>query len=242
MWAYVALKLPFSIIFLKLGQDFFLIFLVAILISSFFSVIITYVIVLLKRGEITFDRLCILFVAQVTFHLVFPIVCPLLLYISSYYPEFINNVISYILSRIGGFIRGFIPIIYMDDGNGRSPSPFQGREVIIVDVTNTNSILRKLGEVKDMHKSIRPRGNLLSLFSSDEANVFLQVTSGIRVNDKPMFVSMRNMSPADLQAAYTGETADPNSIFIFYRGNYRPCHSDNTNYINKAIFAMHGRR
>ena len=136
----MAVKLPFAFIFKQLGPDFFL---VAIIITSFFSVIITYVIAsLFKKEKISFNKLFILFILQIIFHLVLPIVCPLLLIVLTYSPEFINKVISYILFlkeyRIG------MPVIYMDDGS-RSPSPLEGRPVEVVkqDGSRSPSIKRE---------------------------------------------------------------------------------------------------
>ncbi len=98
----------------------------------------------------------------------------------------------------------------MDDGS-RSPSPFEEREVVI----HTTSIRYKLIEVKCMEKTIRPRGNIVSLFSGDEVITFSQITSGIRdPSGKRIFIPMRDMSDSELRIAYTGETTEPNDIFI----------------------------
>ena len=190
----MAVKLPFAFIFKQLGPDFFL---VAIIITSFFSVIITYVIAsLFKKEKISFNKLFILFILQIIFHLVLPIVCPLLLIVLTYSPEFINKVISYILFlkeyRIG------MPVIYMDDGS-RSPSPLEGRPVEVVKQDgsrspsikregspsikredtasleenlsrdlNLSALMSKLSTLKAQAKDSRPRDNFSSLLSRAE--------------------------------------------------------------------------
>lgn len=93
-----------------------------------------------------------------------------------------------------------------------------------------------------MDKTIRPRGNIVSLFNEDEVRAFIRITSGITDdNGKRIFVPMGQMSNANLRTAYTGETTEPHEIFIWHRGNYRPCHSDNITYLNKAIHSLRVR-
>lgn len=238
-WLYLALKWPFLIIFDKLGPDFEII---GIFIISFISVNITLLIVLLKKGNISFNTLSILFCVQVFFRWVFPIVSPLLFLISTYYPEFINKVISYILFYINvilSWLGGFIPVCYMDDGSrSPSPSPFEGEELDF----HLNNIEGKLASLNDRVANARPRGNIVDLLTGEEARAFLQISS-VRANgSRPEFIAMRDMTENELQIANTKNTMDPNAIFIYYRNNYRPCHSYNSTYLGKALINVQNRR
>jgi hypothetical protein len=125
----------------------------------------------------------------------------------------------------------------MDDGS-RSPSPFEGREVVI----HTRSIESKLVEVKSMDKTFRPRENIASILSMDEARAFLEITLGIRDHTgKPIFITKGDMTYFELGAANTRETTQAHEIFFYHRGNYRPLHLNNTTYLNKALKALRER-
>lgn len=240
--AYVAYKLPGTYIYRELGDVSLVFIIIGIIITSFISVNMIYVIVTLKEKEISSKRLFILFIAQIVFHLIFPIVCPLLLIISSYYPEFIEDIIYYIvkiikeiLNRIGRYLidLGVISIVHMDD-DGRLAA---AQEQLRINIRIIRTIFDNNLNI-DMDN--RHRGNLVELLDANQTLIFMRQTAGIRYNltGNRIFVAMRDMNANELQTANTEGINNPDAIFIFHRANYRPCHAFNTSYLKKAIRAI----
>jgi hypothetical protein len=136
--------------------------------------------------------------------------------------------------------------VRMLDGEG-SPSPAIKQEhspdpdFIIQQLNEVKmSIVRKLGVFKDLDN--KPRQNIADLLTERETTVLIRCgldnLDEMSIN-RPLFRTKRSMSDAELSVVNTRANPDMKGtdLFIWSRGNYRPCYADNTGYLNKAIKA-----
>jgi hypothetical protein len=201
--------------------------------------------ILKKREDITFDRLIILFIWQVIFQWLFPIVSSFLLIIFLYYPEFYIEVISYTLWYIryisGQIFKESLPVCHLNAGGGPMNAGVGQLTQAQLRIQLT-SMLPVIRDNLNLDMNNRHRGNIVDLFTATQIRAFMQETEGIRdirTNNR-MFVAMRDLNANELQASNTQGINNPNAIFIYHRGNYRPMHAYNTHYLNTVLNAIDG--
>jgi hypothetical protein len=203
LWAFFALKYPFAFIISELGPNFYIL---GILISSFISVCVTYVIIHVKTGEdMGFDKLMTLF----TFYIIFQLTAPLIftfLFLSLFYSPWAAEIL---MNPIWIFEKwGLITVMHAQDN---APT-------CLTDVTRP--VYERLDAILQApYKGSNYSKNMFDLLSPAEQKAFMDKEMPRGVDGKPLFALLRNI-PKDQIAPYANKVSD-DSLMILIEGKRR---------------------